>query len=745
MIATLSFLQSTRLIGRTFPGFRVLSDARVHHILSPTWTGAKAGLPWLHPIVAVDGVAVTSGRDLTARVAALPPGVPVTYTVRTASGLRPFTVVTQRFGLADWLVTSFAGWLLGVGTALSGAVVSWLRPGHPVARLHFRSCLLLASYFLAVADASGGYQVVTAGWYFVLYVVGFGAWGWLATAFPRPLHAIRNWQAGWLGAGLLTLTWCLVDLAAGRTTGVLVAWLGWGTLSALALPASAAFATWRRDATAHERAVGKVLLLGFSITFLFPIVDGWTLALAGQPSGSGVLRYLAMLGFPLTIAVAIARHRLFGIDLVLRQTFLYGLAAGGMLALYAGVAAVIRLAIGERTTVESVVAAMAIAVAFGPWRDRLKLMLDRRFFRASYDPTAVMADFFRRASAAPDPAALIATYAVTLDEALAVRGVTVRLADGREHHRGDPSGGGAPLILPLTFDAETLGTVWIGTKRSDLPFTEMDRRLIDELTHRLELWVHLVQRIEAERRQQDLIDSLRQADEMKSEFLNLVSHELRRPVSEALAAVDLLVHYQGKPQAEARTTRTLQRLQSSVGMLAVLMSDLIDAGQLQSGRFRLCPGPLDIAQLVADALDATRAMAEQKGVQLTADVPACPEAWGDPLRLTQVLQNLLVNAVQHTPAGGTITVTVALEPDHWVLAVADTGSGIAAAARPGLFQRFGGLKPGEAREGGGLGLGLYICKSITEAHGGTIGVTSEVERGSTFRLRLPLGTRGRNG
>src|SRR5690606_996608 len=100
-------------------------------------------------------------------------------------------------------------------------------------------------------------------------------------------------------------------------------------------------------------------------------------------------------------------------------------------------------------------------------------------------------------------------------------------------------------------------------------------------------------------------------------------------------------------------------------MLSGLVNDLMDAGQLQSGRFRLRPSALDIPQVVDDALNAVRPSAEQKGVTLRVEVPGCPPAWGDHLRLVQVLTNLLVNAIRHSATGSTVSVRVAPGDDHW--------------------------------------------------------------------------------
>lgn len=738
VIAGFSLVQSLRPVGETFAGFWVLSDGRLHHLTAPAWNGAAVQMPWLQPVVSINGEAVASGRELVERVAALSPGTPVTYGIRTATGMKHLTIATQRYGFEEWLAISFVSWVLGVGYVLCGAVVSWLKPGHAVARIHFVACMLMGAFFLAVPDSGSTYDVIQAPLYWMLYVCGFGARGMLATVFPRPVPGRRHWQLGLLAGGIGVSAWMLADGVTGGTAGLITAWLGWGTLTALTLPASAAWSAWSRTSSAHERAVGRFLLFGFCVAFALPILLGWTQHYLGRTPALVTLSYLALLALPLTITIAVVRHRLFGVDVVVRQTLAYGLATGGMLLLYAAIVAATRLAIGEHTRHTSVPTAVVLALAFAPFRDGIRRWLDRRFFRAPYDPTAVIATFHHQASESPEPDQLAAAYARCLDEAMALRGVEITLASGTRHCRGTLAGGpDEPLILPLTFEDHPLGTVTIGGKRSDLPFSDLDRRFIDTLTSRLELWLHLIERLEAERRHQAMIADLQRSDEMKSEFLNLVSHELRRPLSEILATVNMLALYERRQAAPETTGPHLRRLRTSATMLAGLVNDLLDAEQLQTGRFQLRPGPLEIPRVIDDALNAFRPAAEAKGIALQADAAPIAGLCGDHLRLVQVLSNLLANAIRHTAPGGTITVTVHRQPDGWSCEVTDTGEGIPAHRLPKLFERFGGLDREQRGGSGGLGLGLHICRSIVEAHGGTLTVASDVGVGTRFRFVLP--------
>jgi len=146
--------------------------------------------------------------------------------------------------------------------------------------------------------------------------------------------------------------------------------------------------------------------------------------------------------------------------------------------------------------------------------------------------------------------------------------------------------------------------------------------------------------------------------------------------------------------------------------------------------------PVEMASVVADAVDRLRSQAEKQGLSLTVDVAAdIPPIIGDGERLARVVVNLLHNAVKFTPAGGSVHVWAGLAEGDVTVRVSDTGVGIAPEDLPRIFERF--YKSDRARASGGTGLGLAVVKHIVEAHGGTVSVESEQGRGSTFSFAIP--------
>ena len=195
-------------------------------------------------------------------------------------------------------------------------------------------------------------------------------------------------------------------------------------------------------------------------------------------------------------------------------------------------------------------------------------------------------------------------------------------------------------------------------------------------------------------------------------------------------------------------------------MLSRLVGDLRELAQAEAGRLTLDLQPTEVAPLVRSAVASFEAAAAEQGVRLIADLPdALPPVLADPDRVRQVLHNLVANALRYTPAGGTITLSATLEtkdegrktnddgnaspslvlgPASCVLLqVSDTGQGIAAADLPHVFERFWRADRSRSRDQGGSGLGLAIAKQLVEAHGGQIGVESQVGAGSQFWFALP--------
>ncbi|MFB9315366.1 sensor histidine kinase [Nocardioides plantarum] len=230
----------------------------------------------------------------------------------------------------------------------------------------------------------------------------------------------------------------------------------------------------------------------------------------------------------------------------------------------------------------------------------------------------------------------------------------------------------------------------------------------------------------------DMADSRARAESLRRAMVSDIAHELRTPLSNIRGWLEAVEDGLAEPDAEL-----LASLGEEAALLQSIIDDLRDLATADAGRLVIHPEQLHLATLFEQSLDAFGYQATATGVRLEALVDDELELEADPVRLRQVLANLLGNALRHTDRGGSITLTGRAEGDWVVLEVTDTGTGIQVADLPHVFDRFWRADPSRSRHHGGSGLGLAIVRSLVEAHGGTVGVASTVGAGTTFTLRLP--------
>jgi PAS domain S-box-containing protein len=226
--------------------------------------------------------------------------------------------------------------------------------------------------------------------------------------------------------------------------------------------------------------------------------------------------------------------------------------------------------------------------------------------------------------------------------------------------------------------------------------------------------------------------ALRRAIEQRDEVVSIVSHDLRNPLGVVLAASDLLLDL---PLEEAERRRQLEIIQRSGRRMQTLIEDLLDVARIEAGAFVVRPSIEDVDPILEEARALFADQAERRAVKLTVRADgAGTRARVDRDRILQALANLLDNALRVTPEGGAVEIGRREEQDRLVITVSDTGPGIPESMQARLFQRFTQSK---SQRGGGAGLGLAIVRGVAEAHGGSVGVRTEVGAGTTFEIRLP--------
>jgi signal transduction histidine kinase len=272
------------------------------------------------------------------------------------------------------------------------------------------------------------------------------------------------------------------------------------------------------------------------------------------------------------------------------------------------------------------------------------------------------------------------------------------------------------LGVPLRTQDKTLGVIEAINKRKGR-FDEQDVRLLQALAAQAAI------AIENSRLFQ------------QSDIVSEITHELRTPLAALMAAAYLLQ----RPDLPREQQEKLgESIYTEVKRLNEMATDFLELARLESGRVRFTREPIDLAGLVRECLEIVRPQAEVASLRLEIEVESAPgPVYADRNRLKQVVLNLLTNAIKYNQKGGVVRVTVTTEGSQAKLSVSDSGRGIPPESLSRMFERFYRVPDQEASTAG-TGLGLAIAKRIVESNRGTISVTSEVGKGSTFTVQLPL-------
>ncbi|MGB6488085.1 MAG: PAS domain S-box protein [Steroidobacteraceae bacterium] len=236
-------------------------------------------------------------------------------------------------------------------------------------------------------------------------------------------------------------------------------------------------------------------------------------------------------------------------------------------------------------------------------------------------------------------------------------------------------------------------------------------------------------------------EALREADRRKDEFLAVLAHELRNPLAPIRYAV-AMARKGGRPDSERLQAQAI--IERQVEHMGRLLDDLLDVSRITRGTLILRRSTVGLAAVVAAAQESARPLIEARGHTLLVQLPAeTPRLVADPVRLAQVLANLLINAAKYTDRGGRIELEARRKGGELIIAVRDNGIGISAEMMPRVFNLFAQASPALERSEGGLGIGLALVRGLLELHGGSVSAHSGgVGRGSEFLVRLPIGNPG---
>ncbi len=510
---------------------------------------------------------------------------------------------------------------------------------------------------------------------------------------------------------------------------------------------------------------GMVVGLGpFMLFYTLPIVTGWRPLLSEETASA----FFAVL--PLALAFAILKYKLLDINLIINRSVVYSLltmvTVGVYLASVEGLKALFSANSRPGGKWIPVGSAFIAAMAFAPIRSRLQVVVDRAFFRRSYDYRRAVRGFATAAEKAHSASDLLALFSRTLDEALPVERVGafvpapgvgspgLALRSGLDYDAiatllaapGDPQSPLHPAalerlgfahVLPVPLgDNGPSGWVFFGPKKSGLDLTDEDRELLQALT------VEMASALRRIRLQEEVIyerasrEKLEEVGRLKTEFISSVSHELRTPMTSLQAISELLKS--GKVADPSRRDHLLELMAGECGRLGRYLHNVLDFGRIEQDAKRYEIRPIDLRPVVAGVAEVVRSAAAEEDLDLTVEMPDGPvPAEADPDAVRQALLNLVDNAIKYSAGRKRVAVRLAATANGAEISVRDSGIGITPEDRERVFEAFYRAPEAVRHDPKGVGLGLKIVKHIMDAHGGGIAIEGAPGRGTTFTLKFP--------
>lgn len=298
------------------------------------------------------------------------------------------------------------------------------------------------------------------------------------------------------------------------------------------------------------------------------------------------------------------------------------------------------------------------------------------------------------------------------------------------------------MSLPLAVGERVVGVLNVNRINHHEPFGESHLEVLRVFAEHIAAVIDRAEVLDRmDRRTEELEadnEKLVDLNHMKDVFLSTASHELKTPLTSVIAYAELLDDHEGKLSRE-QSREFVGRLRGEAQRLLGLIEDILDLSRIESGKLSFKPRTMDFAEVVNGAVSTTKPVSQRYGVRVVnTSEPGLPALSVDEVKMRQVVENLIVNAVKFSPRDGVVTLHTRQDGPCVRLEVHDDGPGITPERATHIFELFGQGVHEDLQTRGGLGIGLHLVKRISELHGGHVGVNSRPGKGSTFWVRLPV-------
>jgi len=800
-VCALNFYAGRSWINRPFAGFVVLENNLIPAVAMPGWEGLGHGVKFGDIVVAADGKRIDSGVELNAYVASKQPGDPISYTIDRKGAELTLEVPVATFGLRDYAFVYLVFIFLGVEFCVMGLIVFFLKPNMPGARAFLANGVLLGLTLVAVP----GYVTSHANLAVIITLVTMPLVGpsfvLMGLNFPEVKKSQKYWLALSFGPGIIVVILYLISRSDVKSfiiadTMMLVVMSVNNALGSFLVVRS--FAT-SKDQLTRQKA--KIVVYGLTLTVLIctVFVIG---TLVFKILGFFMFLPLSVAIFPAAIAYAILKDNLFDIDAFIRLSASYVLVSGFMLVLFFGLTTAISMVLqnftGQSSQIAAVASTLSIVLIFRPLRLRFDRFLDQRFFREKYE----YRDAIRKASnvlmGIVELEPLLGQILDTVVESIKIERGLMLLRDdesgdfyaivsrgylgGQTLARIEP---GHPLaaqlesthkaiqindldvsreseadmesalasmqrmnvvlIVPVIYENRIVGMLCLGEKKSGAWYSSEDIDILQTMMIQTAVSIENARKVEELKKMVELETSYRELqrlDEMKDNFLHMVSHDLRTPMTGVVGYAEILHDKYGRLDADTAKSY-LEIIMDEGDRLTRLINDLLDLQRFDAGKMSLDFQDLNLFDITRRATDSINAAAAKKNISIESsptDEGVTIHGHGD--RLMQVMTNLLSNALKFTPEGGRISVDAEklFENGNSLvkISVSDNGPGIPEDMQPRIFSKFQQAHQETRSQNQGSGLGLALVHEIIEYHGGQVGLESTPGKGSVFYFTLKI-------
>jgi len=774
LLGSVAVVGSLQQIGRTFPGFVVWNNLVVAALGRSSWTGIDAAVPFRNRVIRVDGRLVADRRGLAAVVETAPPGTIHHYEFDGVRGPADRAIRAMRFQAHDWLATMGVYVFNGIAFLASGLAAFYLRPESVQARGLLAFTTVWGLVLLLAVDAFTAGRLGPLG--LVFESLAPAATLHLALSFPEPRPYPWWWLASLYGLGLVLGAaqvgsyWSAYRVLIALNDGMYLA------LAVTGLVALTAIALAARNArTPLGRRRARVVLAGSILAFGLPLPAMLAFFLVGIPVSFSLLTLTGFL-FPSAIGYAVVRHDLFEADRFVKQSVVWATLSALVALAYAG-----SVLTGDRLAAEldlrqsplfPIVFVLFVLATITPLRDRVQHAVDRLFGRGAVDYRQAIARTSERLTTLLDREAIATHVLAAMEHELLLDGVGLwerdraglvrraprpaRIAHDaagldvllgmtrplsrdevaespplRAHRRALLGLFGqldAALVVPLVRERHTTGLLTVRGRASGAPLTADDVEVLRTLANAAAVALanaSAVEELAAARTELAHAERLAAIGELSA----AVAHGIRNPLAGIRLAAQLGLEssHAGEPLRE-----NLEDILEAVAKLEAQVRGVLDFARPFEPQLQA----VDCASLIRTVLEAAAGRLASAGIHVVVDVaPDVPAIRADPAHLAQALQEILANAIDALPAGGTITIDArpsGHEPPVVQIGIADDGPGIPPEAQARIFQLFATTKAT------GTGVGLAVVKKIVERHSGRVFVDPQHGKGARFVLELPL-------